>query len=304
MDSATTLSFPWNVEKTMQPSRFISSIILLAALLAGPAWAQQRMRLGDNAALRYWAASAQMQDSTPGDEQAKELGLILDGTTPYEDAKYKDLIEKNRPALETMARGTKLPNCDWGVEYRLGSDAPVDYVRKALALGRLNILYAFHLSITGDKDGAVSALAAGLRFSQDVANDGTLFATVAAKNLLVAHLRAAVGLVRVAQLSTPQKLVLQKAVARLGPDGLDWQGAVKRELAIPLGLDASASAAIAKVVPAYVAVLTDASGLPRLEQMRASAPPPLPDVIPDPRRVLAEKQDLENRLRLTLPLLQ
>jgi hypothetical protein len=287
----------------MKTSRLISSTVLVTALLAGPTLAQQKVKLGDNAALRYWAASAQMQDSL-SDVQAKELGLILDGSTPYEDVKYKDLIEKNRPALETMARGTKLPNCDWGVEYRLGPDAPVDYVRKALAIGQLNILYAFHLSITGDKDGAARALAAGLRFSHDVGNDGTLFATEAAKNLLVAHLRASVGLVRVAQLSAPQKLVLQKAVAQLGPGGLDWQSAVKRELAIPLGLDASASAALANIVPAYVGVLSNASGLPKLEQMRASAPAPLPEIIPDPKRVLGEKQDLENRLRLTRPLLQ
>ena len=66
-----------------------------------------------------------------------------------------------------MARGTALPKCDWGLDY-IGEDTPVDYARSALALGRLNVLYAFHLLIAGDKDGAVSAIKAGLRFSQDV----------------------------------------------------------------------------------------------------------------------------------------
>ena len=50
-----------------------------------------------------------MQDSAITDQQVKELSAILDGTTPYDEPKYKDLIEKNKHALETMARGTALP---------------------------------------------------------------------------------------------------------------------------------------------------------------------------------------------------
>ena len=73
-------------------------------------------------------------------EQAKELNRILDGTAPYEDLKYRDLVERNRPALETMIRATAITNCNWGIDYQLGPDAPVDYVRKALELGRLNVL--------------------------------------------------------------------------------------------------------------------------------------------------------------------
>src|SRR2546429_6402367 len=38
------------------------------------------------------------------------------------------------------------------------------------------------------KDAAVHALAVGVLFSHDVANGGTLFATLVAKNLLVTHL--------------------------------------------------------------------------------------------------------------------
>jgi len=45
------------------------------------------------------------------------------------------LLEKNSLALEIMARATSLPNCDWGLDYGLGHDLPVDYARKALVLG-------------------------------------------------------------------------------------------------------------------------------------------------------------------------
>jgi hypothetical protein len=141
----------------------ILSMILIALLSAGSALAQRNTSLTENAALRYWSAFSEVQDSGITDQQAKELNAILDGTAPYDDSKYEDLLEKNTLALEIMARATSLPNCDWGLDYGLGHDVPVDYARKALVLGRLNVLYAFHLLKTGNKDGAVRALAAGLR---------------------------------------------------------------------------------------------------------------------------------------------
>jgi hypothetical protein len=292
----------------------IPYLIFLATAIAVPGLAQQRSRLGDNAALRYWAAFAQMQDSTITNEQAKELNLILEGTAPYSDLKYRDLIEKNRPALETMIRGSSIPACDWGIDYGLGPSTPVDYVRRALELGRLNVLYSFHLLIGHDKDGAVQALAAGIRFSRDVANGGTLFATLAAKSLLVEHLRSMSFALHMDELSPAQKSILQKSVAQLGTGSLDWEGAVKRELAVlraPAGttggmktLDPKAAAALASITSSYVALMSDPSLLAGLQETIARAPRPLPDLIPNPKRVLEEKQDLTNKIKQIQPSLQ
>jgi hypothetical protein len=277
----------------MNTFRLISLSILIVAIMIGSASAQQRTKLSENAALRYWSAFAQMQDTAVTDEQAKELTTILDGTAPYDDLKYKGLVEKNRSALETMIRAIAIPNCDWGVDYELGSEAPVEYVRKALALGRLNVLYSFHLLQVGDKDGAMRVLAAGSRFSQDVANGGTLFATVAAKTLLVQHLRAAEFALHVAELSTAQRLVVKKAISQLGPDGLDWYSAMKRELEILRGLN---SEAMARIIPSYLGALKNSSILPILQEMISTAPRPIPEVIPNPKRVLEEKRDLTDKL--------
>ena len=277
----------------MKILRLISSMILFIAISVGSASAQQRVKLGENAALRYWSAFAEMQDSAITDQEAKELATILDGTAPYDDLKYKGLVEKNRPALETMVRGSALPNCDWGVDYQLGSGAPVEYVRKALVMGRLNVLYTFHLLRVGDKDGAMRVLAAGFRFSHDVANGGTLFATVAAKTVLVQHLRAAEFALHVAELSAAQRLVLQKAITQLGPDGLDWYSAMKRELEILDGLN---SEAMARIIPSYLSSLNNASQLPGLQKMIATAPRPIAKVIPNPKRVFEEKKDLTDKL--------
>jgi len=283
----------------------ISSLILVVLLPGVCVSAQRNMALADNAALRYWSAFSAVQDSAITDEQARELNAILDGTAPYDDTKYKDLLEKNTLALEIMARATSLANCDWGLDYG-AEDVPVEYARKALVLGRLNVLYAFHLFIAGNKDGGVRSFAAGLRFSHDVGNGGSLFATLIAKDLLVNHLRAVADVLHLEQLSAAQRAQLQEAVRRLG-EGLDWRTAAKLDLE---GLrshyagDAVTSTALTRIISSYVVVLEDQSKLPTLDAAIRSAPQQLANLIPNAKRVLEQKQDLNNRLLQTRSLLQ
>jgi len=245
------------------------------------------------------------------DEQAKELNLMLMGNAPYDDAKYKDLVEKNRPALETMARGAALQNCDWGLDYKLGPDTPVDFARKGLALGRLNVLYAKHLILTGDEKEAARTLASGLRFSHDIANGGTLFASAVSTHLLMFHLTT-IATLHVEALSPAQRSALRLAIAQLGPEGLDWRSNVKRELEIPRdedpyfphGLSLDAKAALARIIPAYVAVFDKPSTVPEVQQMIAGAPQPLPHIIPNPEQVLEGRRELTKKIQQTRLLLE
>jgi hypothetical protein len=284
----------------------ILSMILLALLSAGSALAQRNSPIAENAALRYWSAFSEIQDAGISDQQAKELNAILDGVAPYDDSKYKDLLEKNELALEIMARATSLPYCDWGLDYGLGHDLPVEYARKALVLGRLNVLYAFHLLKTGNKDGAVRALAAGLRFSHDVGNGGSLFATLIAKDLLVTHLKTIAGALHLEQLSATQRSQLQAAVARVA-DGLDWSIAAKRDLEAlhaDYAGNSQAASALARIISSYVDAMNDDSRLPALNQTIEGAPQALANVIPNAKRVLEQKQDLNNTLLQIRSLLQ
>jgi len=283
----------------MNRFRSITSVILFFAVTGSSAWAQKKVNLGDNAALRYWSAFAEMRDSAITDQQGKEMTAILGGTAAYDDSQFKDLVEKNRPALEIMARGAALPNCDWGLDYEMGPDTPVDYVSKAARLGRLNVLYAYRLLAAGDKDKAASELAAGVRFSQEVANGGTLIATLVASTLLIEHLRAMDFALDSGGLSAAQRSVLQKIVAQLGPDGLDWRSNMKRELEIPLGLDSRASAALDKIIPVYLNALSNSATLPELQRMIDNAPPECSKILPNPGRVVETKQMLSDRLRET-----
>jgi hypothetical protein len=290
----------------MRHINVIGSTVVIVFLTVGPAMSQRKVSLADNAALRYWAAFSQLQDAAITDQEAKELNSVLDRMGPFDMSKYNDLIQKNTLALEIMARGTLLPNCDWGLDYGLGGDVPVDYARKALALGRLNILYVMHLYRSGNKDAAIAALAAGLRFSQDLANGGSLFATLAAKDLLVTHLTAVSDALRMGQLSTAQRSRLQNAVTALG-NGLDWPAAAKKDLEA-LGShypgDSRVSVTLSSIVSSYTAFLKDESNLPRLMDAINHAPPELAQLIPNPKRVQEQKQELSEKLQQTRILLQ
>lgn len=290
----------------MKRMHAIGSTLLTAVLAVGGAFAQKPAALADNAALRYWAAFSQMQDAAISDQDAKDLNAALDTMGRLDFSKFKNLIQKNTPALETMARGASLSNCDWGLDYALGEDTPVEYARKALALGRLNLLYAIQQFHSGNKDGAIRSLAAGVRFAHDAGNGGSLFATLVAKDLLMLHLTAVGDGVRMGELSASQLSQLQNAVASLG-DGLDWPGAARRDLEAlrtNYAKDQQSSAALNRIIASYTVFLNDPSRLPILTEAIHSAPQDLANVIPNPKRVLEQKQELAERLQQTRGLLR
>jgi hypothetical protein len=290
----------------MKNINMTGSLIVAVLIAIGSAFGQRTTSLADNAALRYWAAFSQVQDSGITDQEAQELNSILDRMGPYDLSNYKDLVQRNTLALEIMARGTLLPNCDWGLDYGLGEDVPVDYARKALVLGRLNVLYLIQLYHSGDKDGAIRALTAGLRFSRDLAKGGSLFATVIAKDLLVTHLIVVGDALRMGQLSVAQRSQLKNALAALG-NGLDWPTAAQRDLEALSAHHAAeprTSAALGRIATSYGAFLKDQAKLPTLIEAINNAPPELANLIPNPKRVQEQKQDLADRLQQTRALLQ
>jgi hypothetical protein len=275
--------------------KFLLCLIGIGLLFTSFAFAQQQIHLGDNAALRYWAAFSEMQDSGITPEQVKELSLVLKGTAPYRDVSYKKLLETNIPALTVMARGTAISNCDWGPDYDLGPQTPVEYARKALELGRLNVLYAFHLSLAGDKEGAARTLIAGVHFSHDVAAGGSLFATIVAKDLLINHFKAIEGLLHLQALSGAQRPELQKAIAQLGPTGLDWETAMKYEFGALNRPEWQRP--LQSIRQSYMVALKDKSALPNLQTKITQAPAELQKAIPNPQRVIDEELDFRNELQ-------
>jgi hypothetical protein len=99
---------------------------------------------------------------------------------------------------------------------------------------------------------------------------------------------------------------LQEAVTRLG-GGLDWRTAARLDLEglrNHYGKDSDTSTALTRIISSYVAALDDQSKLPTLNEAIRSAPQELANLIPNAKRVLEQKQDLNNRLLQTRSLLQ
>jgi hypothetical protein len=143
-----------------------------------------------------------------------------------------------------------------------------------------------------------------LRFSRDVANGGSLFATLIAKDLLVSHLRAVSDTLHLEPLSASQRTRLQKGVTGLGSHGVDWQSAMKQEMGVLNKPPWQESVSLVRVTQAYLAAVEDPSRLLQFEQMLVTVPQPLRDVIPNPKEVLEQKQELDEKLMQTRSLLQ
>ena len=80
------------------------STLLVTVSFAVAGWSQQSVPLGQNAALQYWSAMSVIRDAGISEQQARAQ-CNTDGSAAYDDSKYRDSLEKNRLALEVMARG-------------------------------------------------------------------------------------------------------------------------------------------------------------------------------------------------------
>lgn len=216
---------------TKQVSVLLTLITLLIGGLAKPGLAQQP--LGNNAALQYYAAFYQMMDADLSDADIAELGEIVAGTRPYDDAKFGKLAESNADAIETMMLGATFADCDWGLAPRtekFGWQAPVAYFWKSRVLGRLDVLYVLHEWAKGDQDKAVTALAKGMVFARHISSAGPLLPALLAKQLLMQQFAVAGRFADSGKLTAAQRAVIGSALAELGSDPIDWQAAADIEM--------------------------------------------------------------------------
>jgi hypothetical protein len=200
------------------------SALLFFALSAATACAQTNLPAETrNAALRYWMAFAQLQDVGADKSTADLIEKTLAGDAPWNEAQLGHLIDDNTEALEIMQRATKLPECDWGLEYSLGSRTPIPFVKNsARALARLNTLYGMRLAAKGDTQKAVDAWLAGIQFSRHLAQGQSLFGTLVASSTLSANLHVLTQSVQRGTLSATKKNQVSASVRPLPETGFDW----------------------------------------------------------------------------------
>jgi hypothetical protein len=174
-------------------------------------------------------AFAVMHDPPADQATAQLLDRIAAGTAAWDEAKFGKLLDDNREALEMMQRASKLPSCDWGLEYELGSSTPIAHLAKARALGRLNGIAGTRLASRGQWAQAVDVWLAGVRFSQHVAHDGTLIALLSARLSLSPSLKSLVRAASQPSLDTAHRQQIAAVVRAIPDAGFDWADAMHRE---------------------------------------------------------------------------
>jgi hypothetical protein len=207
--------------------RLVSVFFLLSTSIAVHPQQPPQTR---NAALRYWQAFGELQDP-PGDKAtADTLEKVSAGDAPWNDS-LSPIIEKNAFAIEIMQRATRLPECDWGLEYDLGPRASIAYVPRARVLARLNTVYGVRAETQGDTQKAVDTWIAGIHFAQHLSHGGTLiFSLVAAKGLVSnLHELASEAEHRPTPVSAEQRKQVLTVVKQLPETGFDWGQALTYE---------------------------------------------------------------------------
>ena len=176
-----------------------------------------------NAALRYWMAFARLQDVSVDAKTKDLLEKALAEPTAWDDNRLGPIVDENMEAIATMQRATKLPDCDWGLEYSRGPRMQLQIDgHAARALARLNILYGMRSVAKGDSQKAADTWIAGIRFSQDIARGGSLLATLVGNSVLLQDLRAVTQATEKGAFNAEQKRQLAIAVKALPETGFDW----------------------------------------------------------------------------------
>jgi hypothetical protein len=249
--------------------KLLIAVVAAASLFVAQADAQGQAA-PVNAALRYWMAFAVMKDPPDGKDgiTLELMDRIAAGTAPLDD-RITRVLDGNREALEIMRRASALPACDWGLEYELGSSTPIAHLAKGRVLGRLNVLAGQRLATMNQLVPAVEAWLAGVRFSQHLAQGGSLIAVLSARSILRPALSALVSAAAQPSLDAAHRAQIVAAVRALPDAEFDWDGAMKREEASVALYNARHPAVLAVI--ANIAKVNAQKEEARAERMRALA---------------------------------
>jgi hypothetical protein len=125
------------------------------------------------------------------------LNEILDGTAPYDDLKYKDLVEKNKAALRTLTRPTLFQPVIGAWTTISGKRRPSNMRERHWVLDTSMFSMPSTSWSLAIEMARLGPWRLDCTFRKEVANDGSLSAALSAKDLMVTHSRAvALGLHR------------------------------------------------------------------------------------------------------------
>jgi len=182
-----------------------------------------------NAALRYWAAFAEMKDQSIDDATSKLMDEVLNGSASFDEQRLGPILDGNESAVRGLQRGTALPECNWGLDYSLGFAVPLAHLPKARVLARLNALYGARQLAKGDANGAVTTWLAGLRFAQCVGAGVGLIGNLSAKPAFEANLHLLTAAAQSGAINSDLHSKVRAQLRQLPPEGLNWIDSIKAE---------------------------------------------------------------------------
>ena len=175
-----------------------------------------------NAALRYWIAFSLMQEPATDLKTSSLLNMMTQGKAEWDEAKLGPTVDANRDAILTMQRATRLPECDWGLEYDLGPETPLPPYAKARVLGNLNVMYGMRQAAHHEMRGAVETWLAGARFAEQFAQGESLLGVMIGTSMLQANLKALDAATLRRELDEKSRREIVKAVRASPEYGFDW----------------------------------------------------------------------------------
>lgn len=183
-----------------------------------------------NAALRYWMAFTELKN-TDVDKSTKDLmARTLIGEAAWDESHLGQIVENNKESIQIMQRATRLPECDWGLEYSLGPQTPIPFLQLSVrALDRLNTLYGMRMAAKGDRQAAIDAWLAGIQFARHVSQGQSLLGNLVAAAILRSNLHVLTATAKTGTLSDIQKRQIAKAVLAVPETGFDWGEAMSYE---------------------------------------------------------------------------
>jgi hypothetical protein len=218
---------PRDCENWSMKSLGLRLLVTILGLLAATGGARAQAKFppdSDNAALRYWTAlTAIVRDPINEDETTQKLlSATLKGEVFWDENKLGPVLEANASAVQAMQRGAKLPECIWGLDYRLGEITPVEMVMRARSLERINNLEGIRELAKGNGEAAVNTWLSRIRFSQDVGRGGPVIVSMVASAMLMDTFESITAQAKQGKLQQAQKKALYEAIKQLPEDGFDW----------------------------------------------------------------------------------
>jgi len=203
--------------------RLLAAILVVLASAGGARAQAKYLPESNNAALRYWVALVEMRDNPLVVEPTQKMLLaVMKGETAWNEEKMGPVLDVYADSIQTMQRGTKLPDCNWGLDYQLGNLKLIQTLMRSRGLEELNTVEGVRQLAKGDSKVAAETWRAGIRFSQDLGRSGPLINAMVGSALLMDELHAMANYAGPGKLQEAQREELYAAVKAMPEDGFDW----------------------------------------------------------------------------------